>query len=143
MTKCDFYKERKCDMRIVTKQEFTKYPDGTVFMTYKPDCFSSELRIKTGQYVDNSGWNGELSIEPYIKHDLDVDNYCYMNWCTVDTSSCDYDDDQLFAVFSNTEVRKMIDGLQWALTGCKSYFNQDEWFYDDCHPLDDETVEQM
>lgn len=112
-------------------------------MTYEPECLSGELYIKTGQYEDHLDWNGALSISPDFKHDPDDKNSCYTNWCTVDNACCDYGYGQLFAVFSSTEVRKMIDCLQWALTGCKSCFNQDEWFHDDFAPLDDKAVEKM
>lgn len=125
-------------MRILSKQEFTKCPNGTVFSTYSPDMLTSELCIKTGQYENNSGWNGELSLYPYFQHDTDCENYSYTNWCTVDTSSYDYSENQLFAVFSKAEIRKMIDCLQWALTDCKSYFDEDSWYHDENHPFKDE-----
>lgn len=128
-------------MRILSKQEFIKSPNGTVFSTYSPDTLTSELCIKTGQYEDNSGWNGELSLEPYIRHDTDDDDYCYTNWSTVDTSIVDYPENQLFAVFSKTEIRKIIDCLQWALTDCKSYFDEDSWYHDENRPLKDEDFD--
>lgn len=49
-----------------------------------------------------------------------------MEWITSDTSPVDYEENQLFAVFSKAEVRKMIKVLQWALSDLEDDFDMDE-----------------
>lgn len=119
-------------MRIVNKKEMLEMPVGTVFVNYVPSMITGEVRIKTDyhKYNGNPTWNGELNISPFFKHDIDDENHCYTQWATVDTSEYDYDDDQLFAVFSKTEVLQMINCLQWALADCKFHLNQDIWHCD-------------
>ena len=55
------------------------------------------------------------------------------NWCTVDTCDYDYDDKQLFAVFSKLEIRAMITVLEYALSDCSFPINRfmDTYFYKD------------
>lgn len=117
-------------MKIVTKEEFLDYPNGTVFAEWVPSMFASEIKIKTGYYKDNehAHWNGELSLQPFV----DDDKYCGIctSWWTVDGADADYDKNQLFAVFSTTDVMQMVNCLAWALTGCDGYFNQDVSYTD-------------
>lgn len=129
-------------MRIVNKKELATMPNGTVFMLYRPDMVYDEIHIITGHYDDNSGWNGELTLDPFIEKDKDDRDYFYTQWCTVDTATCDYNDNQLFAVFSKTEVVQMINCLQWALTGCESYFDEDVWHHGyEAKPIADDEME--
>lgn len=121
-------------MRIVNKQEMLDLPDGTVFALYTPEIiFMDDFSIKTGSYLRNGkpAWNGELMLSPYFKHDMQDPNKCYTNWSTVDNADVDYDDDQLFVVFSKSEIKQMIACLQWALNNCETEFNQDIWLSDD------------
>ena len=130
-------------MRIIDKEEMLKMPNGTVFMEYIPDMLTGTVRIKTGYYerIGKPLWNGELNIEPSFVHDIDDKNYCYTQWSTVDRAAHDYDEKQLFVVFSKTEILQMISCLQWALTECKTYFNQDMWYHDNELPIHDDDIE--
>ena len=143
-------------MRILSKKEMLETPVGTVFALYEPDILYGDIRIKTSSYKikrsvddcdDEPHWNGELLLTPACAHEkesLDDLNRCYTNWLSIDNADGDYDDKQLFAVFSKTEVIQMINALQWALTGCKSYFDQDLWYSDDDElPIDDNAIEEI
>lgn len=118
-------------MLIVSKEEFCKYPNGTVFMLFSPEVLDDGIYIKTGYgrgQDEKEYWNGELGLTPFFKHDKDNESLCYTQWSTVDTSTIDYSNDQLFAVFSKSEVKQMINCLMFALCNCKTYLNQDIWF---------------
>ena len=140
-------------MRILSKKEMLKTPVGTVFALYEPDILYEGIRIKTSCYTikrsvddcdDEPHWDSELFLMPACAHDKSDRNFCYTNWLCIDNVDDDYDDKQLFAVFSNTEVIQMINALQWALTGCKSYFDQDQWYSDDDElPIDDNAIEEI
>ena len=121
-------------MKIVTKEELRQYPNGTVFTEWIPRINTTAITIKTGYYESkNPGyegphWNGELSLIPSNEK---FDEGLITNWWTYDGSDADYKDDQLFAVFSKTDVMQMINCLTWALTGCEGHFNQDVSYTDD------------
>lgn len=130
-------------MVIVSRDELAKYPNGTVFTEYVPDMLDSQIHILTG--CDGKGyWNGELSLIPFLDDEKCHGNrlFSHTQWCTVDTSINDYDKNQKFAVFSKTEIQQMINALMWALTGCKSYFNEDIWVCDD-RVIDDATYYEI
>lgn len=119
-------------MQILTKAEFLHCPNGTVFAEWVPSVFKSQIKIKTGYYdesdypdVNGPHWNGELSLEPFVEQSY---GGAYTSWCTIDNADADYDENQLFAVFSKSEVMQLINCLTWALTGCEGYFDQDAVF---------------
>ena len=126
-------------MRVLSKEELKNEPNGTVYIPFTPQIFTGEIHIITGKN-DKGEWNGELPFLPFLLEE-DTDNYL-TQWCTVDNTWWELDCDKKYAVFSQNEIRKMIDCLQWALTGCKSYFNQDEWRGEHCNfPLSDDEAE--
>ena len=131
-------------MRIVNKQEMLNLPNGTAFTVYEPDCFMGDLSIKTGNYFckDKLRWNGELLLLPYFEHDNQDPNKCYTQWSTVDNADIDYDNDQLFAVFSKSEIKQMMACLQWALDDCETEFNQDVWFSDEDTSITDDDIKK-
>lgn len=126
-------------MRLLTKEDLKKEPNGTLFIPFTPDVFTGELYIITGK-DDRGEWNGELPLLPFV---IEEDNTNYMTqWCTVDNTWYELKESTKYAVFSKDEIRKMIDCLQWALTECKSYFNQDEWWSERySYPLSDNDIE--
>lgn len=116
-------------MRIVNRKTLAKMPNGTLYCRYIPDNFEGKWNVITGHhnYGDDfygnkwnrNGFNSVLPLEPFVQ---DGDNKAgtqrITNWCTVDTCDYDYDEDDLFAVFSKTEIRAMITVLQYALSDC-------------------------
>lgn len=126
-------------MRILSKKELKREPEGTVYIPFIPTMFVGEIHIIPCKYHDGE-WNGELPLLPFIREEYE--NQYLTNWATVDNTWWELDDDKMYAVFSKNEIRKMIDCLQWALTGCRSYFNEDEWWSETSHrPLSDDEAE--
>ena len=114
-------------MKIVTKETLGKMPIGTVFTTWQPHYADEDLHIKTGEpYDDKASWNGELLLcpEPYNISDitsLNEDIHSIM-W-TTDNTDIDYEDNQLFMVFSCAEILNMANVLVWAANGCQGECN--------------------
>lgn len=130
-------------MKVLTKEELKNEPNGTLYAPFTPRVFTGDLYIITGKddkYYENGEWNGELPLLPFLKEEYE--NRYLTQWATVDNTWWELDDNTKYAVFSKNEIRKMIDCLQWALTGCELYFNQDEWWseYLD-YPLTDDEAE--
>lgn len=127
-------------MLIVNRDELATMPSGTVFMKF-PD---GNIYVKMKSELNMEGslvWYGELPLRPFYE---EFDNNEYgVQWCVTDNTyyDCNYYDK--FFVFSKTEVQQMINCLQWALTDCESYFNQDIWFVGDRMPYTDEEWEFM
>ena len=127
-------------MRVLTKEELINEPNGTVYIPYTPKVFTGEIHIITGKNDKTGEWNGEL---PFLPWTVDEDGFFYTNWATVDNTWWELDNNKTYAVFSKNEILKMIECLQWALTGCKTYFNQDQWWSELCDfPLSDDDVEE-
>lgn len=121
-------------MTIVTKEELKRLPNGTVFMSYKPEYLFDEIRILTGRYEDRDGWCGELRLSPIFDFDSN-EKERYTQWCTIDSSDIDYSDYELFVVFSIKEIKQIINCLNWAVKELKgknpNFINQDIWFLGD------------
>ena len=101
-------------MKILNKEEMKKIPNGTVFMLYQPEILDGEIHIITGKIDDNFGYNGELLLTPFFDY-ISNDKERITNWCTTDNTLNDYDDNTLFAVFSQLEIIAMIKCLQSAI----------------------------
>ena len=130
-------------MRIVNKETLAAMPVGTVFTLWEPYYMDGEIHIKTddGYTDERPSWNGELYLHP-DPNDISDDNLDKLdtdilsNMWTTDNSDIDYEDNQLFMVFSRAEVFNMANALLWALTGCKNGgYNMDILF------LGDEIIE--
>lgn len=137
-------------MKIVTFKELAELPIGTIFSRYAP-CWIDGMSVRTGDSFECSDgekmWNGTLDFEPMVKSDLNDDTILYTNWCTGDDSSVDYEKDQLFAIWSDEEVKHLIKCLEWALAlkaGIVKDLNMDIWFGDPNGKLlsDDEAEER-
>lgn len=129
-------------MKLLTKEELKNKPNGTLYIPFPPKSFTGELHMITGKKRVKGEWNGELPVFPFL---MEEDEDTYMTtWRTTDNTWWELDGGkQKYAVLSKNEIRKMIDCLEWALTGCKSHFNQDEWWSDNFnYPLTDEQAEE-
>ena len=123
-------------MKIVNKETLAAMPIGTVFTLWQPNYMDGELHIKTGDsYTDDRpSWNGELYVHPDmydISDDISLNTDIHSNMWTTDDSDIDYNDDQLFMVFSYPEVLNMANALLWASNECKGEFNMDISFLGD------------
>lgn len=119
-------------MRILTKDQMCEMPVGTIFATWHPEIIG-DIRVKTddGSLLPFKGWNGSLFLEPFVHQDDNDETLYHTNWSTIDDSSCDYDDDQLFAVFSEQEVMQMVSLLLYGLANCSTKFDDAHWYADD------------
>lgn len=129
-------------MRIITLETLKTMPNGTVFSEIdKWGNLERGIRVLTGRFENRAGFNGEMSLYPSIasneKGERDIfemfqngelikDKDFPMEWSTTDTSDIDYEENQLFAVFSKVEVAKMIKVLQRALSNLETDFDMDE-----------------
>ena len=121
-------------IKIVNKKQLAELPNYTLFAPY--DNYDiGEYRVKTGnmQYSDDSiGWNGELPLNPFLdieeKYTDHKSNIIATNWKTTDSADIDYDDNQLFAVFSSIEILQVIKCLLLAFTDGKENINMNAWF---------------
>lgn len=116
-------------MKIMNKKQFAQTPNGTVYCLFKPSYLYDEICIKTGYFLSGGSptFNGIIHLFP-MPVSADAPDYGYddkpsstteyeTDHASVDTTLDDYDDHQLFAVFSKNEVQRMIDVLTWALSG--------------------------
>lgn len=129
-------------MKIITLETLKTMPNGTVFSEIdKWGNLENGIRILTGRFEDRAGFNGEMDLYPWLasnengEHDifemfengeLIKDRDFSTEWITSDTSPVDYEENQLFVVFSKAEVGKMIKVLQWALSDLEDDFDMDE-----------------
>ena len=102
-------------------------PNGTLYCGYIPDMLDGNFNVITGHDVRSVlcatfGKEGFYSVLPLLPSmedgEFKPETDRLTNWCTVDTCDCDYDDKQLFAVFSKLEIRAMITVLEYALSDC-------------------------
>jgi len=116
-------------MKIVTRDELAKMPNGTLYCEYD-GCYGN-FYVITGR-KEGSGFNGVMPLSPFEICTGDCD-FFVTNWCTIDTTDYDYDKSEKFAVFSKTEIRAMITVLQYALADCNFDINtfMDTYYYKD------------
>lgn len=107
-------------MRIVDRKTLATMPNGTVYCGFIPDMFDGNFEIITGHNDNGVGFFSTLPLIPTLdrKYDCSPGTERITNWSTFDTCDYDYDEDQLFAVFTKTEIRAMITVLQYALSDC-------------------------
>lgn len=119
-------------MKIVDRKTLATMPNGTLFCKYVPDMLVGDWNIITGHH--DKGFLGTLPLDPcIIEGDMTVGSERITNWSTIDTCDYDYDSNQLFAVFSKTELRAMITVLQYALSDCNFPIEKfmDTYYYKD------------
>jgi len=122
-------------MRILTPEEFTKEPYGTVYIKFIPRMYVEQPGIKSeprGEKFGSSWW--AIDVLPWVKgkSDSEADNE-FNEWdknhgyeletegfCT-DDAIYNHDDNILYAVFNKAEVRGMIDRLTDSLYESNSY----------------------
>lgn len=116
-------------MRLIDYNEFCKMPAGTIFAPYTPTALEEHLAIKVDEgkeYTFSDGrtahcFNGVMPLEPSF------DPWCMLyepgdredaSFEVYDGDNNDYDDDQMFLVFEEQDIDKMINVLKWAKNGC-------------------------
>lgn len=152
-------------MRIITLETLKSMPNGTAFCQIdKWGNYEGRLNILTGRYEDRTGFNGIMELLPWSpdgdeytnihmfgdNQELIKDKDFPAEWVTTDTAHHDFEPNQLFMVFSKAEVQKMIQALQWALSGLEGDFDgeiglkTDYLFVDDIQlPLSDTEAREL
>ena len=96
------------------------------------DEFNSEYYQKLREFLKNEYRTKTVYPDMYdISDDISLNTDIHSNMWTTDDSDIDYDDDQLFMVFSYPEVLNMANALLWASNECKGEFNMDISFLGD------------
>lgn len=116
-------------MKIMTRDQLAKMPNGTVFSHF--DGYNIEgFEIITGRYDDGKdGFNGTLSLEPSFNWDDDSSERI-TNWETIDTAHYDFNEDSLFVVYNKNEIQEIIQWLKWAI-GEDNAPDMNKYFYKD------------
>ncbi len=131
-------------MQIVDLKTLMTMPNGTMFMIYNPkyDEVEGSIKVLTGRYKNKDGWNGEISLTPYIevRGESTPGSYRITNWSTIDTTNNDYMDDTLFAVFDINEMENMKQILEAAI---KEYTNNIVDFHRNLLDKTNTTIDEL
>lgn len=114
-------------MKILSRTEFMKLPIGTVWSYYEPCCFH-DLNIKASDlnegYVTDFLYDGIIGSIQTTGSDDFVDKCDLMERgesISMDFESTSreglFEDEQLFAIFEEDDLKKLILRLQKALNG--------------------------
>ena len=121
-------------MRLVDFEEFCRMPAGTVFAPYSPCILEDELSIKTDEGEDmppdypycRHSFLGVMPLTPWFEpgHELmQVGDTLPASFEIYDGSNADYMDHQMFLVFDEADIDRMINALIWAKNGCEGPAN--------------------
>lgn len=129
-------------MKIITLETLKTMPNGTVFSEIdKWGTFERSIFILTGAAKGRACFVKQIRLHPRVaendgrnKYDtifdedanLIIDKNIPTKYAKKDGIICFFDENQLFAVFSKAEVKKMIKVLKWALSGLEDDFDIDE-----------------
>lgn len=117
-------------MKIVDFENFVRLPAGTIFAPYKPCALEDRLAIKVDEgrdwdksegYFDSHSFNGVMSLEPWLG-----DYSCLFrpgdqepaSFEVYDGDNNDYRDHEMFLIFEEEDVDRLIRVLEWAKGGC-------------------------
>jgi hypothetical protein len=116
-------------MRLVDFEEFCRMPAGTIFAPYEPIVLKEYLAIKVDPGTDmmkdklifSHTFNGVMSLEPWIDPDTtlwSIGDQEDASFEIYDGDNCDYMDYEMFLVFEEADIDRMINVLTWAKNGC-------------------------
>lgn len=116
-------------MKIVGFDEFCRMPAGTIFAPYEPCVCKEELSIKTDpgyEMPEDYPWyrhsfNGVMPLEPWLNEESGlwaIGDRSDASFEIYDGSSGDYMDYEMFLVFEEADIDRMINVLKWAKNGC-------------------------
>lgn len=138
-------------MKIVDRKTLSTMPNGTLFCGYMHDELTGDWNIITGHNEDYDGEKNKVGFYSVLPLDPFFEKYGktiagterITNWCTTDTCDYDYEENELFAVFSKTEIRAMITVLQYALSDCSFSISKfmDTYYYKD-HEIDEKEIDE-
>lgn len=116
-------------MKVVDFETFVRMPAGTIFAPYTPCVLEDRLAIKVDEgrdidpvlYRDSHSFNGVMSLEPLLS-----DYSCLFepgdqepaSFEIYDGDNNDYRDYDMFLIFEEEDVDRLIRVLEWAKGGC-------------------------
>lgn len=119
-------------MKLVDFNTFVRLPSGTVFAPYTPCCLDGELEIKVDEgrpilspfIPEGHHFNGVLPLSPCFGDDSTI--YLYKpgdeapaSFEIYDGSNIDYRSHDLFLIFDENDIDRLIKVLEWAKIGCE------------------------
>lgn len=129
-------------MKIITPETLKTMPNGTVFSEInKWGMIDRSILILTGDTKERTCFVKQIGLHPRVDANNGGNMYDMMfdedanpiidkniptKYGKKDGMVNFFEENQLFAVFSKAEVRKMIKFLQWALSGLEDDFDVDE-----------------
>ena len=112
-------------MRIVSRDELAKMPNGTLFSSFDGWNIEEGFEIITGKH--DNGFNGTLCL--FLSFNWDEDSpERITNWATVDTTDYDFNEDSKFVVYTKNEIREIIQWLKWCI-GEDDAPDMEKYFY--------------
>ena len=118
-------------MRLVNFETFNRLPAGTIFAPYTPCVLQEKLAIKVDhgrefkEYLSHNhshriGWyfNGAMPLEPWNLDFVFDDVSVKATFEIYDGDTNDYRDYNLFLIFDECDIDRLIAVLQWAKKGC-------------------------
>ena len=118
-------------MKLVNFEDLCRRPAGTIFAPYEPCIFKEGLAIKTDTGEDmppsypwcRHTFLGVMPLEPDFEIGTEftlykVGDQLPASFEIYDGSNADYNDDDIFLVFEEDDVDRLINALVWAKNGC-------------------------
>lgn len=116
-------------MRLIGFEEFCRMPAGTVFAPYEPCALREDLAIKVDAGRDmppdykwyRHTFNGVMPLHPWIDGTLGpwgIGDELEASFEVYDGDTNDYCDYEMFLVFDEADIDRMINALVWAKNGC-------------------------
>lgn len=125
-------------MKLVGYEEFIRMPAGTIFAPYEPCVLMEELAIKVdrgceygNRFTNEKRWafNGVMSLQPWLGEYCELYNVGDQepaSWEIYDGDSHDASEYNLFLVFEEADIDRMINVLKWAKSGCTADYKLSE-----------------
>lgn len=117
-------------MKIVDFETFVRLPAGTIFAPYKPCSLEERLAIKTDEGWDNNEpeeyayashfFNGVMTLEPWLGDSclFESGDQEPASFEIYDGDNNDYRDYEMFLIFEEEDIDRLIRVLEWAKGGC-------------------------
>ena len=109
-------------MRLVNFETFNRLPPGTIFAPYTPCVLNGRLAIKVdhGREAKGYGWyfNGVMPLEPWNLDSVFDEESVKATFEIYDGDTNDYRDYDLFLIFDECDIDRLIAVLQWSKKGC-------------------------
>lgn len=113
-------------MKLISYKDFCKMPAGTVFAPYTPCILEERLAIKVDAGKVNNAlnehrFNGVMPLEPWLGDDCllwNIGDQDEASFEVYDGDNNSYYEYEMFLVFEETDIDKMINVLKWAKNGC-------------------------